>query len=76
MTLLRSLITVSTYIPIDAEFYADFKNVVHAQTLRKTECFVKSCPSILFLSISIRSWQRSVLYLPNVDIYNQFSLTV
>ena len=36
---------------------------VQAQTLRKTECFVKSCPSILFLSVSIRSWQRPVLYL-------------
>ena len=46
---------------------------VQAQTLRKTECFVKSCPSILFLSVSIRSWQRPVLYLPNVDIYNQFA---
>ena len=35
-----------------------------AQTFRKSECLVMSCPSILSLSISIRSWQRPVLYLP------------
>ena len=31
------------------------------------------CSSILSLSISIRSWQRPVLYSPNIDIYNQFA---
>ena len=39
------------------------QHVAYAQTLRKTECSAMGCSSILSLPISIRSWQRPVLYL-------------